>query len=84
MWDPTLAAYLGKWRLQFSIGKTASAAYHLNNREARRELDIFVHNKRLEFQQAPWHLGVLLDRLLSFKQHLDEVMAKVSSSILLI
>ena len=28
--------YLRKWRLQLSIGKTVSAAYHHNNREAKR------------------------------------------------
>ena len=53
-----LAAYLHEWRLQLSIGKTVSAAYQLNNSEARRELDIFVNNKRLEFQQALRYLGV--------------------------
>ena len=39
-----LVDYLQKWRLQLSIGKTVSAAYHLNNREAKRELDVFVDN----------------------------------------
>lgn len=74
----------GKWRLQLSIGKTVSASYHLNKREARRELDVLVNNERLEFQQAPRHLNVRLDSLLSFKQHFDEVTAKVLSSVLLI
>ena len=36
-----LVDYLRKWRIQLSIGKRVSAAYHLNNREAKRELDIF-------------------------------------------
>ena len=44
-----LVDYLRKWRLQLSIGKTVSAACHLNNREAKRELDVFVDNKRLVF-----------------------------------
>ena len=48
-----LADYLHKWHLQLSMGKAVSAAYHLNNREARRELDVYVGNNRLEFQQAP-------------------------------
>ena len=61
-----LVDYLRKWRLQLSIGKTVSAAYHLNNREANRELDVFVDNKRL-------------DRMLNFKQHLEEVAGKVTS-----
>ena len=49
--------YLRKWRLQLSIGKTVSAAYHLNNREAKRKLDVFVDNKRLVFSASsniPW------------------------------
>ena len=55
--------YLRKWRLQLSIGKTVSAACHLNNIEAKRVLDVFVDNKRLVFQQDPKYLGVRLDRM---------------------
>ena len=71
-----LVDYIRKWRLQYSIGKTVSAAYHLNNREAKRELDVFVDNKRLVFQQAPKHPGVRIDRMLNCKQHLEEVAGK--------
>ena len=81
-----LVDYLRKWRLQLSrpIGKTVSAAYHSNNREAKRELDVFVDTKRLVFQQAPKHLGVRLDRMLNFKRHLEEVAGKVTSRVSLI
>ncbi|KAJ3582473.1 hypothetical protein NHX12_000579 [Muraenolepis orangiensis] len=72
----TLVAYLRRWRLQLSVGKTVAAAYHLSTREARRELQVHVDNKCLEVQQAPKYLGVRLDRTLSFKQHLEEVKAK--------
>ena len=73
-----LVDYLRKWRLRLSIGKTVSAAYHLNNREAKRELDVFVDNKRLVFQQAPKYLGVRLDRMLNYKHHLEEVAGEVT------
>ena len=79
-----LVDYFRKWCLQLSIGKTVSAAYHLNNREAKRELDVFVDNKRLVFQQAPKYLGVRLDRMLNFKQHLEEMAGKVTSRVALI
>ena len=79
-----LVDYLRKWRLQLSIGKTVSAAYHVNNREAKRELDVFVDNKRLVFQQAPKYLGMRLDRMLDFKQYLEEVAGKVTSRVALI
>ena len=79
-----LVDYLPKWRLQLSICKTVSAAYHLNNREAKRELDVFVDNNRMVFQQAPKYLGVRLDRMLNFKQHLEEVAGNVTSRVSLI
>ena len=49
-----LLDYLRKRRLQLSIGKTVSAAYHLNNREAKRELDVFVDNKRGVSASSNW------------------------------
>ena len=75
---------LRKGCLQLSIGKTVSAAYHLNNREAQRELDVFVDNQRLVFLRAPKYPGVRLDRMLNFKQHLEEVAGKVTSRVSLI
>ena len=68
-----LVDYLRNWRLQLSLCKTVSAAYHLNNREAKRELNECVDNKRRVFSKAPKYLGVRLDRKLNFKQHLEEV-----------
>ena len=76
-----LVDYLQKWCIQLSTGKIVSAAYHLNNREPKQELDVFVDNKRLVFQQAPKYLGVRLDRMLNFKQHLEEVAGKVTSRV---
>ncbi|KAJ3582743.1 hypothetical protein NHX12_000285, partial [Muraenolepis orangiensis] len=80
----TLVAYLRRWRLQLSVGKSVAAAYHPSTREARRELEVRVDNKCLEVQQAPKYLGVRLYRTLSFKQHLEEVKAKVTSRVALI
>ena len=79
-----LADYLRKWRLQLSMGKTLAAAYHLCNKEAKRELSVSVDNHHLEHQQAPKYLGVRLDRTLSYKQHLEDVRAKITSRVSLI
>ncbi|KAL6463757.1 hypothetical protein MHYP_G00281480 [Metynnis hypsauchen] len=79
-----LADCLKKWHLQLNVGKTVAAAYHLNNWEARRELDVYVGKNRVEFQQVPKYLGVCLDWTLSYKQHLDEVKAKVTARVLVI
>ena len=79
-----LASYLKRWRLQLSIGKTVAAAFHLNNREAKRQLDVSVDHRRLAFQEAPTYLGVKLDRMLSYKQHLEGVKGKVTARAALI
>lgn len=42
-----LAACLHRRRLQLSIRKTVTAAFHLNNREAKRELEVFVDGQRV-------------------------------------
>ena len=42
----TLSAYLQTWRLKLSHTKTVTAAFHLNNREAKRELKVY-NNSRL-------------------------------------
>ena len=80
----TLSTYLKNWRLKLSMAKTLSSAFHLNNREANRDLNIMVNNNRLQFQAAPTYLGVKLDRTLTFRQHLENVSAKTSARVALI
>ena len=41
----TLSAYLQNWRLKLSHTKTVTAAFHLNNREAKREQKVYNNDK---------------------------------------
>ncbi len=74
-----LSSYLKNWRLKLSIDKTVSTMFHLNNREASRQINIMVDSTRLQSQASPTYLGVKLDRTLSFKQHLDSAKAKTTA-----
>ena len=58
----TISTYLQTWRLQFSHTKTVTTAFHLNNREAKRELNVYNNGKCLPFCPVPTYLGVKLDR----------------------
>ena len=78
-----LSTYLKNWRLKFSVAKTMSSAFHLNNREASHELNIKVNN-RLQFQGTPTYLGVKLDCTLTYRQHLENLSAKTMSRVALI
>ena len=51
----------------------------MNNTETKRELDVYINTRRLNFQPTTINVGVKLDRTLSYRQHLaglrDKVMA---------
>ena len=80
----TLSAYLQTWRLKLSHTKTVTEAFHLNNREAKRELKVYNNGRLLPFCPTPTYLGVKLDRLLTFCHHLVALRKKLSSRITLL
>ena len=80
----TLLAYLQTWRLKLSHTKTVTAAYHLNNREAKRELKVYSDDILLPFCPTPTYLGVKLDRSLTFRHHLVALRKKLSSRVTLL
>ena len=43
----TVGEYLQTWKLKLSTTKTVSAAFHLNNKEAKRELKANFNNESL-------------------------------------
>ena len=79
----TISTYLQTWRLQLSHTKTVTTAFHLNNREAKRELNIYNNGKRLPFCAVPTYLGVKLDRSLTFCHHLEALRKKLTMHVAL-
>ena len=80
----TLSAYLQTWRLKLSHTKTVTAAFHLNNREAKRELKVYNNGRLLPFCPISTYLGVKLDRSLTFRHHLVALRKKLSSHVTLL
>ena len=80
----TLSAYLQTWRLKLSHTKTVTAAFHLNNRKAKRELKVYNKGRLLPFCPIPTYLGVKLDRSLTFRHHLVALRKKLSSRVTLL
>ena len=80
----TLSAYLQTWRLKLSHTKTVTATFHLNNREAKRELKVYNNGRLLPFCPTPTYLGVKLDRSLTFRHHLVALRKKLSSRVTLL
>ena len=80
----TLSAYLQTWSLKLSHTKMVTAAFHLNNRETKRELKVYNNGRLLPFCPTPTYLGVKLDRSLTFRHHLVALRKKLSSRVTLL
>ena len=80
----TLSAYLQTWKLKLNYTKTVTAAFHLNNREAKRELKVYNNGGLLPFCRTPTYLGIKLDRSLTFRHHLVALRKKLSSRVTLL
>ena len=80
----TLSGYLHTWRLKLSNAKTVTAAFHLNNREAKRALNVYNNGNLLPPCPVLTYLGVKLDRSLIFRHHLEALRKKLSSQVALL
>lgn len=74
-----LSQYYDANHLKPNPAKTQVCAFHLNNREAGRELNVRWRGDRLQHCPTPKYLGVILDRTLTFKAHCIATRGKVSA-----
>ena len=80
----TVGEYLQTSKLKLSTTKTVSAAFHLNNKEAKREQKVNINNETLLFCSEPKYLGVTLDRSITYRRHLESLRKKLTSRVALL
>ena len=80
----TVSVYLQTWRLKLSNTKTVTAAFHLDNREGKRELNLYNNGNLLPPFPVPTYLEVKLDRSLTFRHHLKTLRKKLSTRVVLL
>ena len=64
--------------------KTVTVAFHLNSREAKRELNAYNNGNLLPPCPVPTYLGVKLNRSLAFRHHLEALRKKLSTRVALL
>jgi len=80
----SVGEYLQTWKLKLSTSKTVSAAFHINNNEAKREVKVRYNNETLPFCFEPKCLGETLDRSLTYRRHLESRRRKLTSRVALL
>jgi len=80
----TVGEYLQTWKLKLSTTKTVSAVFHLNNKEAKRDLKVNFNNETLPFCPEPKYLGVTVDRSFTYRRHLELLRKKLTSRVALL
>lgn len=67
-----LQKYFHKWHLTLNPDKSVTRTFHLNNREAKKELEILITGKKIATE-------VKFDRTLTYSQHLESVKNKLKT-----
>ena len=74
-----IKGYLKSWCLKLNVAKTTAFAFHLNNKEADCDLDVWMDGKALPHSKYPVYLGVQLDQSLTYRQHIEGLHCKVAA-----
>jgi len=69
------------WKLKLSATTTISAMFHLNNKEAKREVNINFINKTLPFYSESKYLGVTLGMTLTYRESLRKKLTSRVASL---
>ena len=75
----TLTTYYDTNQLRANPSKTQVCAFHLRNREAKRELNVVWNGIRLSNTTTPVYLGIHLDRTLCYKTLIEKTKMKVNA-----
>ena len=66
-------------QLRENPSKTKVCAFHLRNREAKRELNVVWNGTRLSNITTPVYMGIQLDQTLCYKTHIEKTKMKVNA-----
>ena len=75
----TMTTYYDTNQLRANPSKSQVCAFHLRNREAKRELNVMWNGTRLSNTTTPVYLGIHLDRTLCYKTHIEKTKMKVNA-----
>ena len=75
----TITTYYVTNQMRANPSKNHVCAFHLRNREAKRELNVVWNHARLSNTTTPGYLCIHLDRTLSYTTHTEKTEMKVNA-----
>jgi len=73
-----MSHFCRQWQLKPSTSKTISSVFHLHNATSTCKLSVYLDGQRL-WHECPPYLGVTLDRMLSYREHLTKTAGKLKN-----
>ena len=75
----TMTPYYDTNQMRANPSNTQVCAFHLRNREAKRELNVVRNDTRLSNTTTPVYQGVHLGRTMCYKTHIEKTKMKVNA-----
>jgi ribonuclease HI len=75
-----IATYCQLWKLTINTEKTVYSIFSLRDVN-ERDIKIYINGDTLSYAEHPVYLGVTLDRELTLKQHVEELIEKTSKRL---
>jgi hypothetical protein len=78
---PTLMQWLSTNRLSLNVNKTHVMVFVPNSKRNCNDIKIIIENQEIEIVEKTKFLGIILDKSLSWKQHIAYISTKIAKSV---
>ena len=76
-----LKTYFDRWYLKMNLEKTVATMFHMSTNFHDKELEVRVGDRTLKHATNPKYLGLVLDRGLNYRKHVEAMTRKVNKRV---
>ena len=80
----TISTFCKFWKLEINTTKTVYNLFSSNNKFANRDLKLRIDGQNIQKDPNPKYLGIVLDKQLNFKTHINNTVKKASKKLRLL
>jgi ribonuclease HI len=80
----TIATYCRLWKLEINTDKTVFSLFSLGTKTTEEDFELWLDGEKVSYEKHPKYLGVTLDKTLTLRHHVDDMVEKATSRLRLI